>query len=241
VNYLVAFLIIAVLYLTYGFLDVNTNRIEPLPNGPAAAAGLRAGDQVIAIDGTAIDSFGAMRRELQKTGAPADRVMTVARGGATESVTVHPDHGTISVRPARVLIRLPLSQAIPRALADVWSLNAQTLGALFDVVRGRGTASLAGPIAIVQQASGEVRRGLADFAGILANISVGLAIFNFLPVPALDGGRLVFLGWELITGRKVDQRVESVVHMIGLLLLLALILAVVVFGDLQLGKRLFGH
>jgi len=70
---------------------------------------------------------------------------------------------------------------------------------------------------------------MADFATILANISVALAVFNFLPVPALDGGRLVFLGVELITGRKVNQRFESVVHVIGLLLLLALLVSVVLF------------
>jgi regulator of sigma E protease len=86
-----------------------------------------------------------------------------------------------------------------------------------------------------------VKRGIADFASILANISVGLALFNFLPVPALDGGRLVFLGVELVSGRKVNQRIESVVHVIGLLLLLGLIVSVVLFGDLQLGRRLFSR
>src|SRR5205823_10284997 len=60
---------------------------------------------------------------------------------------------------------------------------------------------LGGPIAIVRDASAEVKRGIADFAAVLANISVGLAIFNFLPVPALDGGRLVFLGVELVSGQ----------------------------------------
>ena len=133
------------------------------------------------------------------------------------------------------------AEAVPRAAHDVWALNAATLGALFDAVRGKGSASLAGPVAIVRQASAEVRRGIADFASILANISVGLALFNFLPVPALDGGRLVFLGVELVSGRKVNQRLESVVHVIGLLLLLGLIAAVVLFGDLQLGRRLFSR
>ena len=109
----------------------------------------------------------------------------------------------------------------------------------YQIVRGKGTASLSGPLGIVKQASAEVKRGLADFAGILANISVGLAIFNFLPVPALDGGRLVFLGLELVSGRRVNQKAETVVHLIGFLLLLGLVLAVTVFGDLGLGRRLF--
>ena len=241
VNYFVAFLIIALLYTTHGFQDFGTTRVDVIPGGPAAAAGMQTSDQIIAVDGVPISSFDEMKRELQKPGAPAERQIDAIRAGEKRTFTVKPDRGTISVRLDRVLVRLPLFAAIPRAAGDVWSLNAQTLKALFDVVRGKGTASIGGPIAIVKQASGEVKRGLADFAGILANISVGLAIFNFLPVPALDGGRLVFLVYELVTRRKVNQRFESVVHMIGFLLLFALILAVVVFGDLQLGKRLFGR
>jgi regulator of sigma E protease len=86
-----------------------------------------------------------------------------------------------------------------------------------------------------------VKRGIADFAGILANISVALALFNLLPVPALDGGRLVFLGFELIARRRVNQRFESVVHVVGMLLLLGVLVSVVLFSDLQLGRRLFSR
>jgi regulator of sigma E protease len=241
VNYLVAFLIIAVLYVSNGFLDLGTTRIEVIPGGPAAAAGLQSGDQVLAVDGVPVGSFEDFRAELQKAGAPPDRKIDVLRGGARQTFAIHPDHGTISVKLDRVLVRLPFAEAVPRALHDVWALNAATLGALWDAIRGKGSASLAGPIAIVRQASAEVKRGIADFAGILANISVGLALFNFLPVPALDGGRLVFLGYELVTRRKVNHRFESIVHVIGLLLLLALLLSVVLFGDLQLGKRLLSR
>jgi regulator of sigma E protease len=241
VNYFVAFLIIALLYVTHGFLDLTTTRIEVVPGGPAAASGLQTGDRVVAVDAVPVSSFGDLKRELQKPNAPAERHILAVRGEDRQLFSVHPEKGTISVKLDHVLVRLPVAEAIPRALHDVWALNAATLEALFDAIRGKGSASLAGPVAIVRQASAEVKRGIADFASILANISVGLALFNFLPVPALDGGRLVFLGIELFSGRKVNQRLESVVHVIGLLLLLGLILAVVLLGDLQLGKRLFGR
>jgi len=238
-NYLVAFLIIAVLFASQGFPDLTTSRIEVLAGGPAAAAGLRTGDQVVAVDGAPVRSFDDLRRELQKPGAPAERRFEVLRQGERKELAVLPANGTISVRPDRVLVRLPVAEAIPRAVQEVWVLNAATISAIADIVRGKGTASLAGPVAIVRQASAEVKRGLGDFAGILANISVALALFNLLPVPALDGGRLVFLGYELVTRRKVNQRFESVVHVVGLLLLLGLLVSVVLFGDLQLGRRLF--
>src|SRR6184192_1780222 len=241
VNYFVAFLLIALLYVTHGFLDLTTTRIEVVQGGPAAASGLQTGDRIVAVDGVQVGSFDDLKRELQKPGAPAERRLEAERAGVQKEFVVRPERGTISVKLDHVLVRLPLAEAVPRAAHDVWALNAATLGALFDAVRGKGSASLAGPVAIVRQASAEVRRGIADFASILANISVGLALFNFLPVPALDGGRLVFLGIELVSGRKVNQRLESVVHVIGLLLLLGLLVSVVLFGDLQLGRRLFSR
>ncbi len=172
VNYFVAFLIIALLYVTRGFLDLTTTRIEVFPGGPAAAAGLRTGDQIVAVDGVTVASFDELKRELQKPGAPAERQIEALRAGAREKFAVRPDHGAISVKLDHVLVQLSLGAAIPRALRDVWTLNAATLGALFDALRGKGSASLAGPIAIVRQSAAEVKRGLADFASILANISV---------------------------------------------------------------------
>ena len=239
VNYLLAFLLIAGLYTTRGFVDLSTTRVQVLPGRPAAAAGLHTGDRVLAIDGVKITSFNDVMRELRKADAQPQRRFEVERGGEPLSLTVVPDNGVIGVMQDKVLVRVRLAEALPRAARDVWALNVGTLQALWDIVRGRGGASLAGPIGIVKQASAEVKRGLAEFAGILANISVGLAIFNFLPVPALDGGRLVFLGIELVSGRKVNQRAETVVHLVGFLFLLALVLAVTLFGDLQLGRKLF--
>ena len=241
VNYLTAFLIIAVLYASQGFPDLTTNRIEVIPGGPAAAAGLQTSDEVVSVDGVPVQSFEDLRRELQRPGAPPERRIEVVRQGERKALAVRPVNGTISVKTDRVLMRLPVTEAVPRALHDVWALNAATLSALADVVRGKGSASLAGPVAIVRQASAEVKRGIADFASILANISVALALFNLLPVPALDGGRLVFLGFELITRRKVNQRFESVVHVVGMLLLLGVLVSVVLFSDLQLGRRLFSR
>src|ERR671937_2235140 len=90
VNYFVAFLIIAVLYASNGFLDLTTTRIEVIPGGPAAAAGLRAGDQVVAIDGARVDSFDDLRRELQKPDAGPQRHVEVLRQGTPQSFTVRP-------------------------------------------------------------------------------------------------------------------------------------------------------
>jgi regulator of sigma E protease len=239
VNYLLAFVIIAALYATHGFLDLSTTRVQVLPGREAAAAGMHTGDRVLAIDGAPVATFDDVRHELRKAGAPPERRFEVQRAGRREQVEVHPRNGLIGVTQDKVLVRVSVPAAIPRAARDVWALNVATLQAIADLLRGRGGASLAGPIGIVKQASAEVKRGFADFASALASLSVSLAIFNFLPVPALDGGRLVFLGIELVSGRRVNQRAETVVHLVGFLFLLALVLAITLFSDLQLGRTLF--
>ena len=75
-----------------------------------------------------------------------------------------------------------------------------------------------------------VREGPAEYVWILMLLSVALGMFNLLPFPALDGGRLVFLIYELVTRRRPNERIEAMVHTVGLLLLLGL-LVLVTFRD----------
>src|SRR5258708_33831046 len=95
VNYLVAFLIIALLYVSHGFLDLTTTRIEVLHGGPAAAAGLSNTNQVVAVDGVPVASFDEMRRELQKPDAPPERRIPVLAAGRRRLVPPRPEHGTV--------------------------------------------------------------------------------------------------------------------------------------------------
>jgi len=238
VNYLVAFLIIVLLYATQGFPDFSTTQIEVLPGGPAARAGLHTGDRIVSVDGVPINTFDDLLRELHRSGAPEERKIAVDRKGSPLELPVHPENGRIQAGRDKVLVRVPLGDAVPQALSAVWALNVATLQAVISAFRGH-VETLSGPIGIVKQASAEVKRGAGEFANVLASLSVSLAVFNFLPIPALDGGRLVFLGIELISRRRVNQRAETVVHVIGFLLLLCLFVAVTVFGDLGLGRKLF--
>jgi len=89
-----------------------------------------------------------------------------------------------------------------------------------------------GPVGMGKLVAEQAERGLYDFVGILIAISVALGYFNLLPLPFLDGGRLVFLGYELLTRRKPNPRVEMMVHAAGMLALLTLI-ALVTLRDVM--------
>ena len=218
VNYLVAFLIIALLYSTLGFADLATTRIQVIPGGPAAQAGLQTGDRIVSVDSVPINSFDDLLRELHRSGAPVERVIAIERNGTPQEVRVHPDNGFIKANRDRVLIHVPITEAMPRALKDVWAINVTTLQSVGGLFRGH-VETLSGPIGIVKQASAEVKRGVGEFAMVLASLSVSLAVFNFLPIPALDGGRLVFLGYEMVTRRRANPKIEAMVHMGGIMVL----------------------
>src|SRR3954462_11346428 len=118
VNYLVAFLIIVLLYSTLGFADLSTTRIQVIPGGPAAQAGLQTGDRIVSVDEVPIQSFDDLLRELHRSGVPEERVIAIERSGTMEEVRVHPDNGFIKAGRDRVLIHVPIAEAVPRALKD---------------------------------------------------------------------------------------------------------------------------
>ena len=238
VNWLCAIAIVAGLYVTSGYYDPSTNKVQVLEGGPAAAAGMKSGDRIVAIYGSAVRSFQALLDGLHRAGPPV-RVIDVERSGQKVTLQVKPENGFIQVKQAADLTVVPFPQNLPRAIVVVWQLTALNVGALLQVFKGSGGASVSGPIGIVKQAASALKASLSDFVALLAQISVGLAVFNFLPVPALDGGRLVFLTYEVVSRKRVNARVEMVVNAAGALMLIALFLGITVFGDLGLWHKLF--
>ena len=112
------------------------------------------------------------------------------------------------------------------------------------VFSGAKGTKVSGPIGIVQQLLHAAHEGAAAFASLLWAISVVLAVLNLYPLPALDGGRLVFLLYEVLTRRKVNAQVENFVHLAGFVVLFGLLIGVTLFGDLGLGGKishLFGR
>ena len=98
---------------------------------------------------------------------------------------------------------------------------------LVDLLRGRyGLNAVSGPIGITQEVANAAKTGLINVIYLMAVITVNLGIFNLLPLPALDGGRLLFLLIELIAGRPVDKNVEGYIHLAGLLVLFGLMVLI---------------
>jgi regulator of sigma E protease len=135
------------------------------------------------------------------------------------------NRGVIGVTP-KVEIRtrpLPLGEATILAVTRPWTMTVQNFEGMVDLIKRRTTEGITGPVGMGKLVAQSAEKGIYPFVGILIAISVALGFFNLLPFPALDGGKLVFLGYEAITRRRPNERVEAAVHAVGLLFLLGVI------------------
>jgi regulator of sigma E protease len=249
-NYLAAIAIGWYALATFGLPAPDpAPRVGRLVEGmPAQAAGLRPGDTVSGVAGVSVESWEGLVRELRRHPGEAIAIDVVrpssgaeAREGPSSGADAQrlalpitlTAQGAAGFQQAAIYVRAPPGRALVDAVRRTNANAAAQLAAFGALFRKKPSAEGAvGPAGIVQQLVQAAREGAAPFLGFVWTISVVLAILNLLPVPALDGGRLVFLGYEIVARRRVDEKVESYVHLAGFVLLIGLILAVTVFGDL---------
>lgn len=212
---------------------------------PAAAAGVRSGDRVMAVDGTAVASWEEMAEAIAGSEG-REIVLLLDREGETLSVPVAPTRRTsrnllgevverpmIGIGPAGEveIRRSSLWEAPWVGLRETGRWTWLTVEVLGKMVVGRvSPRNLGGPIAIAQMAGETARAGLLSFLFLVAVLSVNLAVLNLLPIPILDGGHVLFFGIEALRGRPVSVRNREVAQQVGLMILLVL-MAYVIYND----------
>ena len=160
--------------------------------------------------------------------------ITVQRDGQRVPLQVtpeaKPEGGQIGVITVEETISVGLEEAAVRsAILPARVVQLLVVG-LTRIVTGQEEADLTGPIGIVKHGAKSVELGgVAGLLRFLGMLSAYLGGFNLLPIPALDGGRLMFLGYEAVARRKPNQAIEAHIHAVGLLMFLALMLVVSVF------------
>ena len=213
---------------------------------PAANASLQANDVILSVDGSEVDKSSELN-EITKEKAGQEIILVISRAGSQFEVPIVPRIkeeipagqgalGIVAAPGTYINIAYQPWQAIPKGLSEYGSIFVgikDSFGALFtgDVPAGD---AIAGPIGIAQLTN-EVndRGGAAALFVFAALISIILGIMNLLPLPALDGGRLVFVVIEAIRkGKRISAKKEAFVHMIGFALLMALFV-IISYNDIQ--------
>jgi regulator of sigma E protease len=206
--------------------------VEP---GPAQVAGMQTGDRVLEVDGKSVKNWLELRKSV--SAHPGEAVdIAIERGGQTlhELVTPAPkgdkDEGLIHVRMPTHVEPVGFAEAGKMSVIAPPLFVYENVRAIGRVLAGKEKLQVNGPVGIVRETAKQARTGPGVLLQFLGMISAYLGAFNLLPFPALDGGRLLFLGAEAVSRRKPDAKIEARVHAIGLLMLLTLI-AFVTYAD----------
>ena len=234
-NFLLAALIFASIFMFVGV--PSTEPVLGIVNEgwPAAQAGLQPEDRILRIGDIAIATWPDLQRAVtQSEGEPLVFVFRRGQQEMTVVVTPERDDATnrllVGVSPKNERFG-PLT-AVFLGVREMADLTAEILSVIGRMLTGRLPAEGAGPIGMVVMVGEVARTGIANLLSFAAIISIQLGLFNLLPIPALDGSKLVFLALERLRGKPVDPEKENMIHLIGFVLLMVLIV-LVTFGDLR--------
>lgn len=238
-NFLLAWLLFWGLLLTEGRFEMLPVVGQVQKDSPAELAGVRAGDTVVGIDGTAVTTWDALATAIRAGGGKAV-VLAVERDGATRTFTIKPTIRTVKnifgeeeKAPLVGIVASGQTRSVPlgagsaagEAVKQTWNVVEVTFMGLVKLLeRVVPLDSLGGPIMIAQMVSKQASAGLGNVVALAALISVNLGILNLLPIPVLDGGHLLFYGLEIVMRRPVSPRLRQLSTRLGLAFLLGLMI-----------------
>lgn len=229
-------LLIAVVFFLVAFMYFGTPATDGLigtvaENSPAAAAGLQGGDVITALNDAPVDGWTDVTAYMAAV-EPGDAVrVSYLRDGevqTAELITMETD-GRAVLGVTQGIRRADLVSSLQLGFATTVNFTVMILQSLVDMVTGAADVDVAGPVGMVTLVDEYANVGLMYlflFAGML---SVNLGVMNLLPIPALDGARLVFLLIEAVRRKPIDRDKEAMVHLVGFALLMALMVVITYF------------
>ena len=237
-NFVLAFAVALVFFSAYGLPyagDVLTTRISSVQDGsPADQGGLRAGDEIVSADGVPVsDNLVGI---IASWDGKAPLQLEVRRGKEQLSVAVTPDFIASEGRYMIGAVLIVESETIWRhapfgtVLSHTWTVCVEAGGMILValknlVTKGEGLDQMSGPVGVINIIAQQTRiYRLMGYLNVLIMISINLGLVNLLPIPGLDGCRILFIIYEMIFRRPVNRRIEACIHLAGYAFLIAVML-----------------
>ncbi|MDQ3281843.1 MAG: RIP metalloprotease RseP [Acidobacteriota bacterium] len=206
-----------------------------MPGSPAALAGLRAGDRIVAVNGSpvaAMEDFAAVAEKAKTQPVAVDVMRGAQRMRVNLAPTADQDLGPLrGVVPPTTVLKLSLIPALKFSVNENLKMLKYAMAALGRMFRSEGSVKeLSGPINIARISGEMLRRGWLPLVGLMAMISLQLGVMNLLPIPVLDGGHIMILIIEGAARRDLSMRVKERIQQAGFAVLATLML-VVLYND----------
>ncbi len=212
------------------FGDFMPSVYEIVPDSPAAVAGVQTGDIIKEVNGKPV-KFYFQTVDMIVAVETKDMTLTVTRNGTDQLLNLSNIYNEslgknlIGVTITQARVKFGFFASIPRSVNYITTTLVETFRFFGRAAQGNVTSSdAAGPVAIVAIISEAVRYSGENVLRLLVLISASLGIMNLLPIPAMDGGRLVFMLVELVRGKPISAEKEGMVHFVGLILLFGLMI-----------------
>ena len=227
-----------------GWYDRHEIQVGALSPGMGAEkAGVKSGDVLVALDGIPLRSTAKLH-SLLKEGAGKPVQLTYSRDNKQTTVSVEPKLTEldpknkryllgVQLTPRVVFVALPFGEAIRESVRQ----NQRSAGVILQLLRGMverrmSPKSLEGPIGIARLSSEAAREGFATFIGLMAAVSLNLAVFNLLPIPILDGGTILMLAIEMVMRRDLSLQLKENIFKLGFVFLM-MVVAFVLYNDIS--------
>ncbi len=257
-NFLLAIALYSVLNATVGLHILPPLVDAVVPNSPAERGGFKAGDMILAIDGSKIDRFDDLQR-IVGSSAGEELAFTVDRGGqnlvlkATPNVDEQRDamgrtfrRGLIGIQraiaPDKVrTVHIGIPEAIMLGISETYGNSTQTLAGVRDIVTRRQSVEQMGGLPMMVEVTGKVAAlGLEPMIRWIAFLSANIGFLNLLPIPVLDGGHLMFYAFEAVRRKPASERLQQMGFQVGLAFLMVLMVFVDFNDIMNVWRRLTG-
>ena len=236
-NFILGLLLcIGLVFLQGGVQDTSLNTVQVTANGAAYQAGLRSGDQIIAINGKQTENWSAIQKSIvQVSNDQENPTVKVAYRHAqketTKNMTLRQVDGHYVLGISVGIRKTNVFETIAQGAKMAWNSAFAILNALRSLILQPSLNKLGGPVAMYQMIGTAAENGLTSIIYLTAMISINLGIVNLMPIPALDGGKIVLNLLEAIRRKPLRQETETIVTLVGVAVM-ALLMVAVTWNDI---------